>query len=71
MERTVTVDVGPRRAERILARARSEGGEPYLRASVEVVHEHGCACTRFGRKFGPCDCGGDALYEAWKTEERQ
>lgn len=29
----------------------------------KVVHRHGCAATRWGRKKGPCNCGGAALEE--------
>ncbi len=29
----------------------------------EAVHAYGCAAGRIGKKWGPCDCGGEALNE--------
>lgn len=25
-------------------------------APAGAVHDHGCPCTRWGKKFGPCNC---------------
>lgn len=36
---------------------------PYLRASIDAVHNHGCAASRQGQKHGPCDCGGQGLMD--------
>lgn len=34
---------------------------PYAFVKVNVCHASGCAATRFGKKRGPCNCGGEGL----------
>ena len=36
-----------------------------LLAEISVRHRHRCPITRGGKSYGPCDCGGDALYREW------
>jgi hypothetical protein len=43
---------------------------PYLLAQVQAVHCNGCACTVTGRRYGPCDCGGQGLYDEWVRKVR-
>lgn len=36
---------------------------PYVIVEATTVHVRGCAATRLGKRFGPCDCGGHAMWE--------
>jgi len=49
-------------------RPRGVSSGPWLAASFEVVHNHGCAATRWGKQFGPCDCGGEQMMRAFVKE---
>ena len=40
-----------------------------LMAEVYVIHRYRCPLTRYGKSYGPCDCGGEALYRAWARGE--
>lgn len=43
-------------------------GRAYLLGKVEAVHVSGCPATRTcSKRIGPCDCGAQALYDAWRA----
>lgn len=62
----LSMDGRPLRYRAVLDETRREGAKfpdcPCIVAEVETIHEHGCAATRMGKKYGPCDCGGDAMW---------
>lgn len=60
-----TAEVDMRVTRRLAPRKRGVGyATPYVLAEIKAVHEHGCACTRWGKKRGPCNCGGWELFAA-------
>jgi len=66
------IGTGPVRADRVITRGAKvynrNGrylGQPYLHAEVVAVHIHGCAACRHGKKYGPCDCGAQKLFDKW------
>lgn len=46
--------------------ARNEEHGPYVLLRACVVHNYGCACTRLGKKAGPCNCGGAEIWDSVK-----
>lgn len=59
--------VTPNSGVRVVLERTGNAG-PYLMAEIEAVHSHGCAATVWGKKHGPCNCGGDGLIERFIAE---
>lgn len=42
--------------------SRNDNGS-YAFAEINKCHVHGCPATRYGKKFGPCNCGAEDLWQ--------